>query len=209
MAERILSPKLLARFGIFVQPDFLDKETCARVTAEMLDMGGAPATTTVELSEDKLDEAFRRTTIAEVSPPTVSLIEEKLLALESVLEESFSSSFHGCEQPQFLLYREGDYIRPHSDGSRADRAPGWLRDRSVSVVVFLNDQSDEDSPRTFGGGALTFYGLLSDDERGQGIGIPVTPRAGLLVAFPADVVHAVPPVTRGERCTAVTWFLTE
>jgi SM-20-related protein len=73
-------------------------------------------------------------------------------------------------------------------------------------VVFLNDQSEQEVPGTFGGGALTFYELLSQDPRGRSVGLPLAPKAGLLVAFMADVVHGVTEVTRGERCTVVTWF---
>ena len=35
------------------------------------------------------------------------------------------------------------------------------RDRRVSVVIFLNRQSPKPLPDTYGGGSLTFYGLLA------------------------------------------------
>jgi SM-20-related protein len=201
-----LQADFLTRLGIFVAPDFLDRETCEGVRDEMVRSGGDPATVTVRLTDDRLAERYRRTTIAEVSPESVSLIENRLLGVKERLEESFSLALEDCEKPQFLLYRKGDFIRPHSDGAKEEEAPDWLRKRTVSCVVFLNDQSEEEVPGTFGGGALTFYELLSQDPRGRSVGLPVAPKAGLLVAFTADVVHGVTEVTRGERCTVVTWF---
>jgi predicted 2-oxoglutarate/Fe(II)-dependent dioxygenase YbiX len=201
-----LPAEFLARLGIVVVPDFLDRETCDRMAREMIDASGAPATVTVQLSQDELAERYRRTTIAEVTQATVSELKERLLGVKDDLERTFSLSLGDCEKPQFLLYGEGDFIRPHSDGSHDDDAPDWLKHRAVATVVFLNDQSDEGGPGSFSGGSLNFLGLLSDETRGKSVGLPITPTAGLLVAFRSDVLHEVTEVTWGDRCTAVTWF---
>ena len=119
----MLRTDLLARLGVFTTPGFLDSATCNAVRSEMLESAGAPATVTMHLEREELAERYRRTTIAEVSDATASLIEGKLLGLRSSLSESFSRALGACERPQFLVYREGDYIRPHSDGSADDRAP--------------------------------------------------------------------------------------
>ena len=207
MSVRTLPPEFLTRLGIFVDPDFLDRDTCQRLRDEMVNVGGDLATVTVDLSEDKLDQGFRRTTIAEMSPAAVQLVEERLLQEAPAVERHFAVELDGCERPQFLLYREGDFIRRHSDGAQEADAPAWLRQRAVSAVMFLNDQRDDTHvDGAFAGGALTFYGLLADDPRGQAIGLPIQGAAGLLVAFRTDLVHAVTPVISGERCTAVTWY---
>jgi predicted 2-oxoglutarate/Fe(II)-dependent dioxygenase YbiX len=197
---------VLERFGIFAAPNFLDRTTCDRIREEVVQAVGAPATVTVRLTQDELHERYRRTTIAQVSPSTVALVEARLAAMQTVLEERFRRNLDGCETPQFLLYREGDFIRRHADGAHEDEAPAWLRRRAVSVVTFLTDESEEPAPGTFGGGALTFYGLLKQDSRGQSVGLPIRAVAGLLVAFPADMLHGVSEVTRGQRCTIVSWF---
>jgi predicted 2-oxoglutarate/Fe(II)-dependent dioxygenase YbiX len=201
-----LPPEFLARLGVQVIPDFLDRDTCERMSKEMIEASGDRATVTVELTQDELAERYRSTTIADVSDDTVSELRDRLLELEGDLERTFGLELDGCEKPQFLLYGEGDFIRPHSDGSHDDEAPDWLKNRAVATVVFLNDQSDEDAPRTFAGGSLNFLDLLSDESRGRSVGLPIAPTAGLLVAFRADVVHEVTEVTRGDRCTAVSWF---
>jgi SM-20-related protein len=74
------------------------------------------------------------------------------------------------------------------------------------VVVFLNDQAEEPSPLTYGGGTLTFYGLLGG-EKGEKVGLPLVGEEGLLVAFKSNITHAVTPVTHGERFTVVTWLV--
>jgi SM-20-related protein len=68
-------------------------------------------------------------------------------------------------------------------------------------VLFLNGEGGADQPSSYGGGQLTFYGLMGDR-----LGLPLAGRPGLLVAFRSDLVHAVTPVTRGERYTVVSWF---
>jgi hypothetical protein len=75
----------------------------------------------------------------------------------------------------------------------------------ISAVVFLNTTSPDPAPDTYGGGALTFYGLL-DDPRAQSVGLPLDATEGLLMTFPAEIVHSVAPVTHGERYTAVSWY---
>ena len=80
----------------------------------------------------------------------------------------------------------------------------YVRDRVVSAVIFVNGETDDQERAGYGGGALAFFGLM--DDGGDAVGLPLTGQAGLLVAFPAELVHGVLPVTRGERCTIATWF---
>lgn len=84
-------------------------------------------------------------------------------------------------------------------------APQVVRDRRLSVVMFLNDPSTEPAPDCYGGGALVFYGLL--DEANKLAGLPLFGQGGGLVAFLPHVSHAVEAVTHGTRYTIVTWFV--
>jgi SM-20-related protein len=142
-----------------------------------------------------------------MSPVASQLVQQRLLLEAPAVERHFSVELDGCERPQFLLYREGDFIGRHSDGAQEAEAPALFRRRAISAVVFLNDQSDDAGVAgAFAGGGLTFYGLLADDPRGKAIGLPIRGAAGLLVAFKTDLVHEVTPVISGERYTAVTWY---
>jgi SM-20-related protein len=75
----------------------------------------------------------------------------------------------------------------------------------VSIVVFLNGEGDPADDQSYTGGSLTFYGLMRD-ARADDRGFPVTGEAGLLVAFPSQLVHSVTPVTCGMRFTIVSWL---
>jgi SM-20-related protein len=87
---------------------------------------------------------------------------------------------------------------------RTTTRPIFVRERRISVVLFVNGGSDEPAPGSLGGGALTFYGLMGDG--GQSVGLPVDAESGLAVAFPSATLHGVSPVTHGQRFTVVTWF---
>ena len=107
---------------------------------------------------------------------------------------------------QFLRYGERDFYRAHRDSTTDRHAADYLRQRRVSVVVFLNQEADQGGPDTYGGGALRFYGLM-DDPLLKDRGLALTGEPSLLIGFRSDTLHEVTPVTRGERLTIVTWFL--
>jgi SM-20-related protein len=108
----------------------------------------------------------------------------------------------GCQKAQFLVYREGDFFGTHRDTSADEDAADFVRERRISVVLFVNGMSEEPSPATFGGGALTFYDLMENIK----VGLSVDAEPGLVVAFPSAQRHGVTPVLHGQRCTVVTWF---
>ena len=189
-------------FGFFIRRALLVPEEAERLRAEMASAVGKAATVAEGETADELDERQRATKWAQVSDETRAALEERLLSIKPALEESFGTALDGCQKPQFLVYREGDFFGAHHDTSADEDAADFVRARRISVVLFVNGTSDDPSPETFGGGALTFYGLM-DDAR---VGLPVDAEPGLAVAFPADKLHAVSPVSHGERFTVVTWF---
>jgi SM-20-related protein len=156
-------------------------------------------------STDYVHETIRKTTSFHPSAETVASIHEKLSLQKSALETHFGLSPTDCEQPQFLLYQPGDFFVRHQDGDTKELEFDHLRIRRISVVVFLNDSSEEDKTDTFSGGLLNFFGK----DYAAASGPPESSlkgETGLLVAFSADTVHEVAPVTRGQRFTIITWF---
>src|SRR5215218_3967960 len=184
-------PDFFARFGLFVKREFLDPATRADIRREMEAASGFSATisTRGETPTDELDEDYRRTKMAEVSDATERLVEERLNGLRPELQQHFSVELTSLQPPQFLFYKEGDFFRPHPDNASGPDAAEAVKARRVSLVIFLNGEGSESDPDSYGGGALTFYGLLGADPRGESIAFPMTGVGGLLVAFPSDLIH--------------------
>jgi predicted 2-oxoglutarate/Fe(II)-dependent dioxygenase YbiX len=200
-----MDPSFFARFGLYIEPQLLDADTCARVRAAMDDAQQVEATIEDEGTYE-VDRSHRKTRLAKVDPETLAIVRDGLNSLRDTLSRHFDLELEECEKPQFLVYEEGDFFRPHMDSSDkdADEASG----RRVSAVIFLNETAQEPAPDAYGGGSLSFYGLLQDDPKGEGIGLPLVGSPGALVAFPSQTIHGVSPVTHGRRYTIASWFPT-
>jgi len=200
-----LQAEFFTRLGLYAEREFLSPDLCAAVRAEMRSAEGAPATVAEGHEGRAVDEAYRKTKLAEVSAETAAQIGAALENVLPALAQHFDRELVGMQPPQFLLYREGNFFRPHRDDSEKSDAPGFVRQRSVSAVVFLNGAAPEEAGG-YSGGSLTFYGLMDDSADGRSVGLPIRSETGLLVAFPSELLHAVSAITAGERYTVVTWF---
>lgn len=194
-----------AASGLFLIRDFLDGPSCAAIRAEARAAAGHPAPVYLHGAEGLVHEDVRKTSSLEVSAETTADVARRLRELQGQIADYFGLRLTGCEPPQFLRYRVGDFFVRHQDGDTDQLEFDHLRVRKVSVVIFLNGGAEEDDAETFGGGALAIY--RSRAETGSGpVVFPVMGEPGLLVAFRSDTVHEVEPVTRGERFTVVSWF---
>jgi predicted 2-oxoglutarate/Fe(II)-dependent dioxygenase YbiX len=191
-------------FGFLHARSFLDPGVCERLRDEIRNATGTAATI-LRAGAREVDERVRKVTGTDVSAGAQALVAERLTAIKPDLERHFGVALSGYEEPSFLRYRAGDFYVAHRDLLDDPADAAWLRARRVSVVVFLNRQGEPSDPAAYGGGALTFAGLL-EDERLRRFGIPLVAEPGLLVAFRSDLLHSVTPVTHGERYTIVTWF---
>lgn len=200
----MLQPEFFRLFRLFVHREFFDPETCARLRAE-LRAGECRPLGVHDGTAIHFDEMSRRTKRVYVEEQAADWVRQRVLCLRSVLAEHFCMNLCGCQRPQFLAYGEGDFFSRHEDSNPASADP-HIQQRRLSVVIFLNGWSDSPREDCFGGGALTFHGLLKD-PRTQNMGLPLNGEAGMLVAFPSGLCHSVSPVTHGERHTIVTWFV--
>jgi SM-20-related protein len=193
-----------ARRGLFVIERFFDPDSCRRVCAEIRSAATGPGT--VERQGDYMvDETTLKAQRAEVSAQTYAHIGQSLADLRPKLADHFTLELTRCESPAFAVYRPGDFVAPHTDVATSLSSPEHLRARKVAVVLFLNGESDEPAADSYGPGSLTFFGLI-DEPPWRSMGFPVAGHAGLLIGFPAGMVHSVTPVTHGERYTVVTRF---
>ncbi|HZZ30451.1 MAG TPA: Fe2+-dependent dioxygenase [Phenylobacterium sp.] len=95
--------------------------------------------------------------------------------------------------PLFNRYADGGHYGPHIDGALRPVDGTSQRIRTdLSITVMLSDPADYD------GGELVIDDLLG----GRAIKLP----AGDAILYPANTIHQVTPVTRGERLAAFTWI---
>src|SRR4051794_25510063 len=167
-------------FGLLGVPGFLAPGECQTLREEIAKASISAATVREEGSEYGVDEGRRKTRWAEVSTEASSLVSARMEDLKPRIGEVFGFAPTGVQQAQFLVYREGDFFRRHSDSNKDEGAAQFARERRVSAIVFLNGESSDPSPESYGGGALTLYGLM-DDGRGGTIGLPVMGQTGALL----------------------------
>jgi SM-20-related protein len=190
--------------GLLAVNDFLDAELCARLRAEM-STGSVSAATLERKTYGVVDEDVRRAGVAKVSADSKSLIHARLSDLLPRLESHFNLALKMFERPQFLIYQQGGFFTPHQDDSDDPESSEYIKSRKVSVVIFLNTESEEARNGFYVGGKLAFYGLMKD-PLWKSCKLPLIGEEGLLIAFRSDVIHEVTPVTCGVRHTIVTWF---
>jgi SM-20-related protein len=198
------SADILARFGILVRHGFLSDDLCQQVVAGIRSGEGSKGTVGNDQGDYVVDESSRRVSQIEVGEETSALIEVPLRELKPVLEEHFHVALSHYQRPTFLSYGIGDYYVPHTD-SRDDNVDSVSRERKVSVVIFLNHPSEKEAEGCYGGGELTFFGLMTAPGM-EARGLPLVAERGLLVAFRSDLVHQVTPITHGQRFSIVTWY---
>jgi len=194
-----------ARFNLFMLPGFLDLKMCADIKKELSTSPTTQAPVYIEGSTDLVHENVRRATSLHPSDETSSLIRDRLYQQKATLEQHFDLKLVDCERPQFLRYRKGDFFVRHQDGNTEQLEFDHLRIRRISIVVFLNDSSTQPKADTFCGGSLNFYDSHDVLESDPSV-FSLRGKTGLLVAFAADTIHEVIPVTIGERFTIISWF---
>lgn len=189
--------------GVFIQPNFLDSQTCARLRGELEDLSSRPSKVVKANGKAEVDLSQRPAKQLGISNTTAEWAEQRLVQVRPDLENYFSQPVHGFETPQFLVYQPGDFHVPHLDkGSKPDE-PFYVKSRQFTMVIFLNSEGSPKNESTYIGGALTLYGIL-DDPLGKKFGFPLFGEEGLLVAFPVSLVHEVTPITCGKRYCIVS-----
>jgi SM-20-related protein len=194
------------RVGLFTVRGFLEPETCQSLRAEAAAAKKVPGAVGSEGDEYRIDRASRSTGIADVSGDAQGVVAKRLSAVIPDIARHFGVEVEGRQSLQFLVYGQGDFFEAHRDRNDSPGAAAFSARRRVSVVAFLNDESQEPREGVYGGGSLTFYGLLGGD-RGKQVGLPLVGESGLLVAFDSNMTHSVTPITHGERYTVVTWLV--
>jgi predicted 2-oxoglutarate/Fe(II)-dependent dioxygenase YbiX len=192
------------RMGLFTIRQFLDAAQCAEIRNAARSSTTTPSMV-LEGADARLDQTVRKTLRSHVPADVGARVLARVGALKPSLERHFGIPLGRYQDPQFLVYRPGDFFAAHADAGDEDDEPEFVRKRRVSVVIFLTSEMPAPDDAAHCGGALVFYGLI-DDERAKRRGLGLTAEAGLLVAFDARQRHSVNAVTAGERVSIVCWF---
>jgi len=182
---------------LFVVPQFFERRLCDAIVDELKTAAGSAATVYASTSSGTIDEMVRRTVRVKPSQETVDLIIQKLLACKNAVEKHFTVTLNECEEPQFLRYRVGDFFVAHQDGNTGLMQLDSER-RRISIVIFLNRESQSPESDAYCGGSLVFSNVRNSFHR------PAEP--GTLIAFRSETTHEVTPVTHGERYSIASWY---
>ncbi len=196
-------PDEAAAFNLFVVEGFLSPQLSEEIIRNLASAEALPAPIYGTGDLGSVDERVRKVT--QIIPPSniSSLIVERLTGLMDTVAKHFNLALSGCEEPQFLRYRCGDFFVAHQDGNTGMLRSEREQFRKVSLVIFLNRQSEHPEPGSYSGGALLFSDWHPARRPRQ---FAVRGEAGMLLAFPSETTHEVVPVTHGERYSIVSWY---
>lgn len=191
-------------FDLYMVRSFFDVETCGEFIKELRRSPHRPATVYGRSDSGAVDERVRRAARLAPSPETVECVRLQLLEYRAKVGKHFGISISDCEEPQFLRYRVGDFFVAHQDGNTGMLRSDREQSRKVSVVIFLNRQSEIAERDAYCGGSLVFSDWRASRRR-KDFRLPV--EVGTMVTFLSETTHEVIPVTHGERYSIVSWYV--
>jgi predicted 2-oxoglutarate/Fe(II)-dependent dioxygenase YbiX len=176
--------------GIFVQP--LGDDYPWQSLADTV-LGTAQAREAAIVRAGKLVRDPQRVTqIVEQGESAAQVTDLVRRAYCGPIENFFKRRLRWFERPQILRYQPGGFYRTHSDADawvKPEQRWNRVLDRDLSLLIYLDDN--------YQGGELVF----------PNFNFRLRPRAGMLVAFPADYryLHGAMPVITGARHVIVSW----
>ncbi len=191
-------------FDLYMVGSFFDVETSEEFINELSRSPHAPATVYGRSESGIVDERVRKAARLAPSPETVERVRLRLLEYRGDVAEHFGINLRDCEEPQFLRYGVGDFFVAHQDGNTGMLRSVREQSRKVSVVIFLNRQSEIPETDAYCGGSLVFSDWRAS-PRHKDFRLPV--EVGTMVTFLSETTHEVIPVTHGERYSIVSWYV--
>ena len=127
-----------ALFNLYLVKNFFDGLVCGEIVTELSTAPQDPATVYGRGDAGSIDESMRKAAQLKPSAETVELVRRRPLMIRDEVGAHFGISLRGCEDPQFLRYRVGDFFVPHQDGNTGLLLSEREQSRKVSIVIFLN-----------------------------------------------------------------------
>jgi SM-20-related protein len=199
----MMTPDATAQFNLYLIRSFFSAQICGEIIADLSRAHEDPATVYGRGEAGAVDERVRKVARLIPSPETIERVRRRLLETLEEVGAHFGISLSRCEEPQFLRYRVGDFFVAHQDGNTGMLRSEREQSRKVSVVIFLNRQSEIPEAGSYAGGSLLFSEWRPGRNHGQ---YHLAGEAGTLVAFPSETTHEVTPVVLGERYSIVSWY---
>src|SRR6266436_8644738 len=192
-------PTPASPFDLHLVRGFFDAKTCRELITELRRSPGGPAVTYGDGGPGSVNVRVRNAERLMPANETVEHVTERLIDYRQMVGNHFAISLSGCEAPQFLRYRVGDFFVAHQDGNTGLLRLDTDQSRRISISIFLNRQCEAPEPECYCGGSLVFSDWRSGRE------FRLDGEAGTLVAFRAETTHEVIPVTHGERYAIASW----
>ncbi len=194
---------LVNGFDLYKVRNFFDAQMCRSLLDELRDCPTVPSKVYGQGESGSVNESMRKSDLLMPSRATVELIAEKLSHCLEKVGEHFGLSLSNYEEPQFLRYHVGGFFVAHQDGNTEMVRSEREQRRKVSVVIFVNSQTETPETNSYCGGSLVFSDWHPSRNHGE---LPVSGEAGMLITFRSETTHEVIPVTHGERYSIVSWF---
>src|SRR5207244_664807 len=106
-----------------------------------------------------------------------------------------------------IIYRRGDYFRPHVDNTGHPLQPEPAQRRKVSILVFLNGGAGgSKSTSTSAGGSLQLFRFGTLEGPGTE-SWDLEPRRGLLIAYRSSQWSEIRAVRSGRAHVLMAWML--
>jgi len=195
---------------VFINDSFLARSFCVNTCLELesVPMQRTPHLEFSVKSESESGNRSRPKTILNPTKDFANFVEPKISGVRATLEKFHDLKLGDLSTTYIAAYSVGEYAGKHRDnfGKEHNIVEGAGDKRQVSIVIYLNDEDDEQEENTYSGGNLTFYGLTGEGPFAD-FGLPVKGMAGRLVAFRSTIMHEVTKVTRGTRFVINTGFL--
>ncbi|HLA12878.1 MAG TPA: 2OG-Fe(II) oxygenase [Pyrinomonadaceae bacterium] len=192
-----------SRFNLYLDRGFLSEQTCGEIITDLSSAQQSFAPVYGKGDSASIDERVRNVLQLTAPPDVIARVEVWLMDVKKVVAEHFGVRLRTIEEPQFLRYNPGDFFVAHQDGNTGMLLSDRERSRKISLVIFLNGQSESLEPGKYLGGSLLFSDWHPARPPAQ---FTLQGKAGLLIAFPSETTHEVTPVIGGERYSIVSWY---
>lgn len=193
----------LNRPRLLVLKDWLDAQICTKIRSEIDLLTDYESKIVSQNLSLEVEKKVQKTSEIFISEPTSLLVQCRLIDLKPALEKFFSLELTELQKPRFLPYDLEYFNVGYTDSETEIEFSNCIKHPHVSIIIFLNNQTEQLDKNSCNKACLTFPKFFSDSH-GADYDLSVRVESGLFVAFCSDIPYAVQPVISGEQYTIVS-----